>query len=69
MDEEEKPDLFPFLKNEGDDDRVLEQVRECAVAATLPHPVPKAQQVLQKDCLLARLLKFVQFSVANVDLD
>ena len=69
MDEEEKSDVSPFLKDECDQDWVLEQVGEGAVAATHPHPVPKAQQVLQKDRLLSRHLMFVQFSVANVDLD
>ena len=46
MDEEEKSDVSPFLKDEGDDDRVFEQVGEGDVTATDPHAVPKAQQVL-----------------------
>ena len=43
VDEEEKPDLSPFLEDEGDNDWVLQQVSEGDVAPTNPHPVPNAQ--------------------------
>ena len=43
VDEEEKPDLSPFLEDEGDNDWVLQQVSEGDVAPTYSHPVPNAQ--------------------------
>ena len=69
MDEEEQPDVFPFFKDEGDNDGMLQQVGEGDATATSTHAVPKAEQVLQKDCLIARLVMLVQLSVANVHLD
>ena len=69
MDEEEKSDLSPFLEDESDNDRVLDQAGESHVAATHPHPVAEAEQVLQQDRLLARLVMLVQLPIANVHLD
>ena len=65
VEEEEKPNVFPFLKDEGDDDWVLDQADEVVVAPTKTQAVPKAQQIPQNDRLLARLVFLVQFP--NVD--
>ena len=69
MDEKREFDVSPFLEDESDNDRVLDQAGESHVAATHPHPVAEAEQVLQQDRLPARLVMLIQLSVANVHLD